>query len=73
MLGRDGTGPISSGSGGRFGRQPRRRSGRGRGTAGAGPGGFCQCPKCGTQVPHQFAQPCFEFKCPQCGTPMVRG
>jgi len=54
MLGRDGTGSRSSGGGG-FGRQSGRGSGRGRmgGPAGAGPGGFCICPNCGTKTPHQ--------------------
>lgn len=73
MPGKDGTGPLGSG-GGRLGRQSGRRSGRGKlqGSAGAGPGGFCQCPNCGTKTPHQVGQPCYEVKCPQCGTAMIR-
>ena len=69
MPGRDGKGPLGSG-GSRLGR----RSGKGKmgGPAGAGPGGFCECPNCGTKLPHQVGQPCYEIKCPQCGTAMVR-
>ena len=64
---RDGTGPNKPG-GGRFGRQP--GSGSGKGFAGAG--GFCVCPNCGNKTPHQTGQPCYEIKCSQCGTAMVR-
>jgi electron transport complex protein RnfB len=47
--------------------------GRGRGSGfGAGPGGFCVCPACGEKVPHQQGVPCFEVKCPKCGTMMTR-
>ena len=47
--------------------------GRGRmGGFGLGPSGECVCPKCGFRVPHQRGIPCFQHKCPQCGTPMVR-
>lgn len=60
----DGTGP------------PRGRTGRGGrmgGTSpGAGPGGNCVCPNCGTKVPHQRGTPCYNLSCPQCGTKMVR-
>ncbi len=51
-----------------------RGSGRGRmgGSKAAGPDGFCVCPKCGHKVKHVVGQPCFEQKCPKCGTQMVR-
>jgi len=60
----DGTGP------------PRGRAGRGarmRGTsAGAGPGGKCVCPQCGEKVSHQLGTPCYNVKCPRCGSAMIR-
>lgn len=57
--------------------------GRGRGAGGghrgrmggslrAGPGGNCICPRCGEKSPHGRGVPCFERKCPKCGTAMVR-
>jgi predicted DNA-binding protein (UPF0251 family) len=53
----------------------RGRGGRGRmgGPFGAGPGGTCVCPKCKHEVPHQVGVPCYQMKCPKCGTLMVRG
>jgi Zn finger protein HypA/HybF involved in hydrogenase expression len=39
---------------------------------GAGPGGECICPNCGTIVPHQVGAPCNRIICPKCGTSMVR-
>lgn len=45
--------------------------GRGGGFA-AGPGGYCVCPDCGERVPHQLGSPCYEQKCPKCGTAMTR-
>ncbi len=55
--------------------------GAGRGTGGrgrmggfaAGPGGECICPKCGARVKHQVGVPCYQQKCPNCGSPMTRG
>jgi len=61
-----GQGPGPKGGGG-----PGRGGGR-AGGFGAGPGGFCICPACGQKVPHQLGVPCFEVKCPQCGTAMTR-
>jgi len=50
-----------------------RGGGRGRmGGFGAGPGGNCVCPKCGKKVPHQQGAPCYQVRCPNCGTPMTR-
>ncbi|HGE72904.1 TPA: hypothetical protein ENX78_18870 [Candidatus Poribacteria bacterium] len=75
----DGTGPRGMGPGtgrgmGRRGSgQNSGRLGRMGGTrAGAGPGGNCVCPSCGTTIPHQAGVPCFQHKCPNCGTNMVR-
>lgn len=54
-------------------------SGRGRGGRGgmggpnaAGPGGKCVCPNCGKKVSHQTGIPCYNQKCPKCGTKMIR-
>lgn len=74
MPGRDGSGPAGAGGGGGLGRQPGRGIGKGRmgGPASAGPGGYCECSKCGTKVQHKLAQPCSDLQCPQCGSSMVR-
>lgn len=46
---------------------------RGRmGGRGLGPDGECVCPQCGERTPHRRGVPCFEQKCPKCGTAMVR-
>lgn len=67
---RDGTGP-SEGGGPGTGRGGGR--GRMRGTkSGAGPGGECVCPSCGTTAPHQVGLPCYLTECPKCGTSMER-
>ena len=53
-----------------------RGGGRGRkGGFGLGPNGVCVCtnPNCGHTVPHQRGTPCYQMKCPKCGSPMVRG
>ena len=73
MPGGDGTGPDGQGpiAGGGRGR----RQGRGRGMGGGfaqGPGGECRCPNCGYKEPHQLSVPCFNKKCPKCGSPMTR-
>ena len=69
----DGTGPQGQGSGTGRGMGPRGGGGGGGGGYGAGPGGDCICPNCGERVRHQLGTPCFEQKCPKCGTAMTRG
>ena len=59
----DGTGPM-----GRGGRRRDFMSGRGQGLGGSAD---CVCPKCGEKAPHQRGIPCFNTKCPKCGTPMA--
>ena len=51
-----------------------RKGGRGRmgGPSAAGPGGKCVCPDCGRKVDHVAGQPCYDHKCPKCGTAMTR-
>jgi len=64
---------LGFGRGGGFGRG---RGGRGRmgGDFAAGPGGTCVCtnPDCKHEVPHQAGVPCYQMKCPKCGSPMIR-
>ena len=51
----------------------RRSFGRGRGGGfGLGPGDECICPKCGHKISHQRGTPCYQQKCPKCGTMMTR-
>jgi len=65
----DGTGPMGGGGGRGLGRG----GGRGRmGGFGMGPAGYCVCPNCGKRVPHQRGVPCYQMKCPGCGTTMTR-
>ncbi len=51
-------------------------AGRGRmgGPFAAGPGGICVCtnPECKNEATHQVGVPCYQMKCPKCGSPMVR-
>lgn len=46
-------------------------SGR-KGGFGLGPGGKCVCPQCGKEAPHQRGAPCYQTRCSECGTPMIR-
>ena len=49
--------------------------GRGRGQGGGyglGPGGECVCPNCGYEAAHQVGVPCYNQKCPKCGSMMTR-
>ncbi|KPA16455.1 hypothetical protein MHK_003336 [Candidatus Magnetomorum sp. HK-1] len=32
----------------------------------------CICPECHQTIMHQASVPCFQMKCPKCGTPMAR-
>jgi len=51
------------------------RVGRGRETGGCRRGGSptnCICPQCGIVVPREPGIPCFQRKCPQCGSFMAR-
>lgn len=66
-----GQGRSTGGGGGRGGG---RRGGRGRmgGSQAAGPDGYCVCPNCNHKVKHVAGKPCFEQKCPKCGTQMIR-
>ena len=47
--------------------------GRQKGYA-SGPGGYCVCSnsQCGYKAPHQTGVPCYQQKCPKCGSPMIR-
>ncbi|EMR74637.1 hypothetical protein MBGDF03_00561 [Thermoplasmatales archaeon SCGC AB-540-F20] len=73
MPGGDGTGP--DGQGPVAGRGRGRGQGQGRGLGGGfaqGPDGECRCPNCGHREPHQLGVPCYNKKCPKCGSPMTR-
>ena len=60
------------GQGGGMG-QGRGGGGRGRGGGfGIGPNGECMCPNCEYRTPHQIGVPCYNRKCPKCGTMMTR-
>jgi hypothetical protein len=67
-----GRGGAQGGGGRGGGRGQGRGPGRMGGAKAAGPGGSCVCPNCGYKVPHQAGQPCFDVKCPRCGTAMRR-
>ena len=69
----DGTGPRGQGpeTGKGLGGKGQGGSGRKGGFA-AGPGGSCVCPNCGEKTTHQQGTPCYEQKCPKCGTAMTR-
>ena len=61
-----------------FGRGAGKGRGLGRGRMGgpfaAGPTGSCVCtnPECKNDILHQDGIPCYQTKCPKCGSPMVR-
>ncbi len=67
-----GMGRGGGGRGGGAGRGGGRGPGRMGGPFAAGPGGECICPNCGYREPHTAGVPCYEKKCPNCGTPLVR-
>ena len=71
-MGRERGGGQGQGGGRSGGRGQGRGPGRMGGGQAAGPGGYCVCPSCGHKVPHQVGQPCYDVKCPQCGTAMTR-
>jgi predicted Fe-Mo cluster-binding NifX family protein len=61
------------GSGGGKGQgQGGQRPGRMGGSLAAGPTGYCVCSQCGQREPHKRGMPCFERKCPKCGSAMTR-
>lgn len=62
---------IKPNQGAGTGRQAGRGQRQGPGT-GSGPGGYCICPSCGHKVAHRRGAPCFEMKCPECGSVMTR-
>lgn len=45
----------------------------GRGMGFGGPPSSCVCPKCKHKEPKTRGTPCFNLKCPKCGTQMIRG
>jgi hypothetical protein len=63
-------GGQGSGRGG--GRGQGQGPGRMGGSKAAGPDGKCVCPNGGHKVPHQAGKPCYDIKCPRCGTVMTR-
>ncbi len=65
----NGKGPIGGGPGGRGGAGGGRMGGN---RPGAGPSGYCVCPSCGAKVAHTRGVPCYQQKCPKCGSQMVR-
>ena len=74
MPGGDGTGPNEQGPVVGRGRG-RGQSGGGRGLGGGfarGPDGECRCSNCEYKEPHQLGVPCYDKKCPKCGSPMTR-
>jgi hypothetical protein len=76
MPGKNGTGPSGFGRGKMTGRSSSGGQGSGvrsvGGNTGFGVQGHCVCPKCGSKVEHQRAEPCYTKKCPECGSLMVK-
>ncbi len=69
MPGGDGTGPDGQGPvAGRGGRGKRRGIGGGFAQR---LGGECRCPNCGYRETHELGVPCYNKKCPKCGSPMT--
>lgn len=64
------SGVISGGGGGLGGGQGKVGNPKGR-TQGAGVGGKCACPACGTLVRRVASSPCRETECPECGAMMT--
>ncbi len=62
---------LGLGQGRGFGSRTGEGRGRMRGFA-TGPDGNCICPKCGYKEAHQTGIPCYQKKCPKCGSPMTR-
>ena len=71
-------GEVTMARGRGFGAGRGSSAGGGRGRMGggfaAGPGGICVCtnPDCRNEAGHQAGVPCYQVKCPKCGSPMVR-
>lgn len=63
-------GRQSGGRGG--GRGQGQGPGRKGGGRAGGPGGDCICPNCSHKVAHTVGKPCYEVRCPKCGTQMTR-
>jgi hypothetical protein len=63
---------AGQGSGRGGGRGQGQGPGRMGGSKAAGLGGKCICPNCGHKVPHQAGKPCYDVRCPKCGTDMTR-
>ncbi len=68
--------PFGFGRGKGFGKtvghgKPERNKGQGRWGYG-GPPTNCICPNCGTTVPREPGIPCYQRRCPQCGSFMAR-
>ncbi len=63
---------FGRGQGRGFSAGPRR--GRQGGSFSAGPGGICVCtnPDCQHEITHVAGVPCYQIKCPKCGSPMIR-
>ncbi len=75
MPGKDGTGPMGKGAGGRHNRRRGQKRGRFNESVETGnnaPGQKCKCPGCGYEQPHTLGVPCGQNKCPECGQTMVR-